>query len=174
MLRSIRNIFTKKSNQSDFELAFEELKAFEFQNINQSIPFFKLLNQLQHSTSKEDADELISVFKSIKYSSNTSSVFNFYFPIVSYILFYKPEYEEQILGILIGPNFANGTTEVADMIQLIQSAQNFKIKENPKYLTPESQYWITNTLPQMIHEVDREIQRCWKELKECPPHHSST
>ena len=43
---------------------------------------------------------------------------------------------------------------------------NYKLRENPKYLTQESQFWIKNILPKMKNEVKREIKLYWKELNE--------
>ena len=81
-------------------------------------------------------------------------------------MYYKPKYEKDILKYLIGPNFANGTTETKEMIQLIIGAMNFKIKENKYYLTKESIEWILHELPKLEIQVNREIQICWKELDE--------
>ena len=42
----------------------------------------------------------------------------------------------------------------------------FKLSENKNYLTQESQNWILNEFPKMEEEVEREVQKCWKELNE--------
>lgn len=86
------------------------------------------------------------------------------------ITFKKPDtrsaFEQAILGRIIGPNFANGIDDVDTMIATIQDAMDFKLKENPLYLTQESQLWIRNTLPTMKAAVKREIDFCWKALEE--------
>ena len=42
----------------------------------------------------------------------------------------------------------------------------FKLTENKNYLTKESKSWILNELPKMEKEVEREVQKCWKEQNE--------
>ena len=127
---------------------------------------YELLGELEFDTSDSHSELLISEFNKIQYQSNTNSFFYFYFPIVTHILYYKPKYEKDILEYLIGPNFANGDTETKDLIPLIKSAMEFKISENKNYLTKESKNWILNELPKMEKEVEREVQKCWKELNE--------
>ncbi len=151
--------------RSEFEKAFSDLKRMG--EINQGAKrTYELLSQLDFNTSEAQSELLISECNKIRYGSNTNSVFYFYFPIVTYILYYKPAYEKDILGYLIGPNFANGTTETEELIPLIQRAMEFKLKENKDYLTRESKDWILNELPKMEKEVEREVQKCWKELNE--------
>lgn len=127
---------------------------------------YELLRKLDFSTSDSQSELLISEFNKIQYQSNTNSFFYFYFPIVTHILHYKPKYLKDILRYLIGPNFANGDTETKDLIPLIKSAMEFKLTENKNYLTKESKDWILNELPKMEKEVEREVQKCWKELEE--------
>ncbi len=127
---------------------------------------YELLRELDFDTSDSQSELLISEFNKIQYQSNTNSFFYFYFPIVTHILHYKPKYEKDILGYLIGPNFANGDTETKDLIPLIKNAMEFKLTENKNYLTKESKSWILNELPKMEKEVEREVQKCWKELNE--------
>ena len=102
----------------------------------------------------------------IQFPSNTNNNFYFYFPIVSHILYYKPEYEKDLLKYLIGPNFANGTSAVDEMIDMIKGAMLFKLKESQFYLTKESQFWVVNELPKLEKEIQREIDICWKELED--------
>lgn len=127
---------------------------------------YELLKELTLETSNVQSDILISELNKIQYASNTNSFFYFYFPIVSHILYYKPEYEKDILKYLIEPNFANGTPKVSEMILLIISAMNFKLNENKNYLTTESQFWITNEFPKLEKQIQREIEECRKELDE--------
>jgi hypothetical protein len=126
----------------------------------------ELLKELTLETSNAQLDILISELNKIQYASNTNSFFYFYFPIVSHILYYKDEYEKDILKYLIDPNFANGISEVNEMILLIISAMDFKLKENKNYLTKESQFWIINEFPKLEKQIQREIEGCWKELDE--------
>ncbi|MCV9929546.1 hypothetical protein OIU83_17930 [Flavobacterium sp. LS1R49] len=136
-------------------------------NITQSAKkTFELLKELNLETTNSQSDVLISEFHKIQYASNTNSYFYFYFPIVSHILYYKPKYEKAILKYLIGPNFANGTSEVDEMIPLITGAMNVKLNENKYYLTKESQFWVINELPKLEKQIQREINICWKELEE--------
>jgi hypothetical protein len=151
--------------KSEFEKAFSDLKRMG--EIEPSAKrTYELLGELEFNTSDSQSEFLISEFNKIQYQSNTNSFFYFYFPIVTHILYYKPKYEKDILEYLIGPNFANGDTETKDLIPLIKSAMEFKISENKNYLTKESKNWILNELPKMEKEVEREVQKCWKELNE--------
>ena len=159
------NIFNKKDNTSEFEIAFSDLKRMG-EIVPSAKKTYELLGNLNFDTNDEDPEELLTEFNKIQYSSNTDSFFYFYFPIVTYILYFKPHYEKEILKYLIGPNFANGTTETSEMIPLIIGAMNFKLKENVNYLTKESKEWITNELPKLEEQVEREIKFCWKELDE--------
>lgn len=125
---------------------------------------YELLKELTLETSNVQSDILISELNKIQYASNTNSFFYFYFPIVSHILYYKPEYEKDILKYLIEPNFADGTSEVHEMISIITETMKFKLNEDKYYLTRESQFWVTNKLPKLEKQVQREIEVCWKEL----------
>ncbi|MFY7669464.1 hypothetical protein ACOSP6_00115 [Tenacibaculum sp. MEBiC06402] len=154
-----------KEIKSEFEKTFSDLK--KMGEIKSSAKkTYELLRELDFNTSDSQSELLISEFNKIQYQSNTNSFFYFYFPIVTHILYYKPKYEKDILGYLIGPNFANGDTETKDLIPLIKSAMEFKLSENKNYLTKESKDWILNELPKMEKEVEREVQKCWKELNE--------
>jgi hypothetical protein len=165
MISWIKNIIKFKSRQkSDFEIAFSSLKDFAKMNVKGAKRTYELLKELDEFSSKDYAEELINELKKINYASNTNSVFYFYFPIVSHILHFKPEYEKDILGIIVGPNFANGDTELDEMIKVIQGAMKYKQKENPKFLTKQGQNWVVNKLPELRNEVQREIQKCLNEL----------
>ena len=154
-----------KEIKSEFEKTFSDLKRMGEIKSNAK-KTYELLRELDFNTSDSQSELLISEFNKIQYQSNTNSFFYFYFPIVTHILHYKPKYEKDILGYLIGPNFANGDTETKDLIPLIKSAMEFKLSENKYYLTKESKDWILNELPRMEKEVEREVQKCWKELNE--------
>ncbi|QXP78671.1 MULTISPECIES: hypothetical protein [Winogradskyella] len=151
--------------KSEFEKAFSDLKIMGEIELSAK-KTYELLCELDFNTSDSQSELLISEFNKIQYQSNTNSFFYFYFPIVTHILYYKPKYEKDILEYLIGPNFANGDTETKDLIPLIKSAMEFKISENKNYVTKESKNWILNKLPKMEKEVEREVQKCWKELNE--------
>lgn len=154
-----------KITNSIFEETFSSLKR-----IGERFPgaktTFELLKELNPETTTSQSDILISEVHKIQYQSNTNSYFYFYFPVVSHILYYKPEYEKDLLKYLIGPNFANGTSAVDEMIDVIKGAMLFKLKENEFYLSKESQLWVENELPKLEKEIQREIDICWKELDE--------
>ncbi|OIV42325.1 hypothetical protein [Flavobacterium johnsoniae] len=155
----------RRESNIEFEEAFSSLKRME--NIVPSAKrTLELLAKLNSETTNSEADVLIDEFHKIQYGSNTNNVFYFYLPIVSHILYYKPQYEKELLKYLVGPNFANGTSETNEMIEIIISAMNYKLSQNQYYLTKESQHWIINELPKLQKEVEREIQVCWKELNE--------
>ena len=161
----ILNWIKNKKNKSEFEKTFSDLKRMG--EIKPSAKrTYELLAQLNFDTSDSQAALLISELKRLRFWSNTNTVFYFYFPIVTHILHYKPKYEKDILDYLIGPNFANGDTETKELIPLIQRAMEFKLSENNDYMTKESKDWVLNELPKMEKEVEREVQKCWKELNE--------
>jgi hypothetical protein len=163
VLKIIDNMHNVKDIVSEFEKAFSDLK-----NLGEVIPSAKktyvLLLNLNSGTSDQELEELLVEIGRIQYASNTNDYFYFYFPIVTYILFYKPNFEKYILKYLVGPNFANGTKESNDMIALIIGSMQLKLEENSNYLTKESKYWIMNELPKLEKQIEREIQVCWKEL----------
>jgi hypothetical protein len=161
----ILNWIKKKDIKSEFEKTFSDLKRMGEIKSNAKRTY-ELLAELDFDTSDSQSELLISEFNNIQYQSNTNSFFYFYFPIVTHILYYKPKYEKEILGYLIAPNFANGDTETKTLIPLIKSAMEFKLSDNKNYLTQESQNWILNELPKLEEEVEREVQKCWKELNE--------
>ena len=51
------------------------------------------------------------------------------------------------------------------MIDLLQRSMKYQLSENKYFLTPESKKWILNELPKIEKEIEREIQLCWKDLK---------
>ncbi len=170
MLGFIKKLFGVRSNEdverSDFELTFSNLKELGESVWPEAGVVYLLLEKLSETSSEEEVNLLITELRKLRYGSNTNSVFHFYFPIVSHILFFKPAYEKDILHYLIGPNFANGDTETKEIISVIQGAMNYKLSENPQNLSKESQSWVNNTLPNMEKEVQREVDICWKELEE--------
>ena len=161
----IFNWLNKKSTNPEFEKTFAALEK-----VGNIIPSakttFELLKTFNAETSHAQSDVLIAEVNKIHFPSNTNNYFYFYLPIVSHILYYKPHYEKDLLKYLIGPNFANGTSEVDEMISMIKGAMEFKLKENEFYLTKESQFWIENELPKLEKEIQREIEVCWKEIEE--------
>lgn len=161
----ILNWLNKKSTNPGFEKTFSALEK-----VGNIIPSakttFELLKTFNSETSDLQSDALITEVNKIQFPSNTNNYFYFYFPIVSYILYYKPHYETDLLRYLIGPNFANGTSETDEMIAMIKGAMEFKLKENEFYLTKESQFWVENELLKLEKEIRREIDLCWKELEE--------
>lgn len=161
----ILNWIKSRKGKREFERTFTKLK--KVGEINSSAKkTYELLAQLDFGTSDDRSDQLISELKNVQFSSNTNAVFYFYFPIVTHILHYKPKYEKELLSYLIGPNFANGDTQTKDLIKIIPGAMRYKLSENKHYLTKASQEWILNEFPKMEKEVEREVQKCWKELEE--------
>lgn len=165
MLRFINPLnFFNTQPKSEFDKAFEVLLRYEKSGLEGSQKIYDLLKLLSNVNDKEAIDELIMALNKVNYSSNTTDWFYFYFPIVSHILYFVPIKQSEILGYLVGPNFANGIDKTDEMIEIIQGAMKFKLKENPNYLTSEGQHWIVNTLPLLKKEVKREIDRCIEEL----------
>ncbi|KQO29751.1 hypothetical protein ASF10_04365 [Flavobacterium sp. Leaf82] len=150
---------------SDFDKTFSALKTMG--NIIPSAKTaFELLKKLNQETTNSESDILVSQVDKIQYQSNTNSYFYFYFPIISHILYYKPQYEKELLKYLISPNFANGTSEINEMISVIKGAMRFKLNENELYSTVQSQFWVENELSKLEKEIQREIDICQKELDE--------
>lgn len=161
MLNWIRN----RKRKAKFEKVFSYLKELGERN-NEAKRTYELLAELNFETPDNQTKLLISELNNIRFASNANTVYYFYFPIVSLILHYKPSYEGDILGHLIGPNFANGSMDTKSMISTIQGSMKFKLSTNKNFLTHESKKWILHHLPKMEKEVEREVQRCWKELEE--------
>ena len=161
----IWNWLNGKDRENRFEIAFTDLKKLGESN-DHAKRTFDLLKDLNDSMKDSVSDILVSELMKIRFASNTYTVFHFYFPLVSHILYYKPQYETRILGLLIGPAFADGVSETEEMIAMMQRAMDYKLSENRNHLTEESKNWIMNELPKMEKEVEREIRICWKELDE--------
>ncbi|MBK8557466.1 MAG: hypothetical protein IPL65_17695 [Lewinellaceae bacterium] len=137
--------------------------------MNPSIPgkrIYQLLEELRASSSREFTDELIRLIRGIRYASNTNEVFQFYFPIVCHILYFKPEHEKDLIGYIIGPSFANGTTSAAEMMDLIPDAMRYIQKSDPNFMTQEGQHWVENTWPTLKNAVEQEIMALWKDLED--------
>lgn len=155
----------KPTTNSDFDKTFSALKRMG--NIIPSVKtVLELLKKLNQETTNSESDILVSQVDKIQYQSNTNSYFYFYFPIISHILYYKPQYEKELLKYLISPNFANGTSEINEMISVIKGAMRYKLNENELYSTLESQFWVENELSKLEKEIQREIDICQKELDE--------
>lgn len=154
--------FSKRN--SDFESSFFYLKNLGGSIQQQGDKVYELLRELSKNSSDDFSETLVSEFYKLRFTSNTNEVFFFYFPIVSHILYFKPACEKEILRYLVGPIFANGTEDGSGVIHVIEGSMNFKLKENPNYLTKESQQWVKHTLPTMITEVQREVDIHSKEL----------
>ncbi|MCM0665606.1 hypothetical protein [Flavobacterium tyrosinilyticum] len=167
MKKIIRTLISSFGNNdsTNFEKTFTYLEEVG-KILPQSKICFDLLKKLNFQTTDSESDSLITALHKTQYPSNPTDHFYFFFPIVSHILYYKPLYEKEILKYLIGPNFANGTSEVEEMIDVINGAMKYKLNENQNYLSKESQDWITNELPKLKNEVQREIDICWKELED--------
>lgn len=155
------NIFKYKS---EFDKTFEILLRYEKSGLEGSKRLYNLLKLLNNENDNELIDELIMTLNKISFTSNTNDWFYFYFPIVSHILYFVPNKQSEILGYLVGPNFANGIDKTDKMVEIIQGAMKFKLKENQNYLTSEGKQWIANTLPLLSNEVKREINKCIEEL----------
>jgi len=161
----ILNWFRKTGEKSEFEKAFSDLKNLERIDSNAEI-VYDLLKELNSETTEYKSRILVDELNKIEFHSNTNDYFYFYFPIVSHILFFKPHYEKQLLKYLIEPNFANGSTNTKELLELIPDAMKYKLSQDKSYLTTESIQWISEKFPKMENEVEREVQKCWKELNE--------
>ncbi|OMQ12835.1 hypothetical protein BXU01_06285 [[Flexibacter] sp. ATCC 35103] len=161
----IKRLKLKPTTNSDFEKIFSNLAKMG-NTIQSAKNTFELLRELNPETTDLQCDILVSEIHKIQYQSNTNSYFYFYFPIISHILYCKPQYEKELLKYLISPNFANGTSQVNEMILIIKEAIKFKLNENEFYLTRESQFWVEDELYKLEKEIQREIDICQKELDE--------
>lgn len=167
MKKKLQRLFTpyRKNEPTRFEKTFSYLEE-----VGKILPHskicFDLLKKLDFQTTDLETDVLVATLHKIEFASNTNSYFYFYFPLVSHILHYKPQTEKEILKYLIQPNFANGTSEVSEMIDMITGAMKYKLNENEYHLSKESQGWVANALPKLESQIKREIDICWKELDE--------
>jgi hypothetical protein len=164
-MKIIDNPFNGDENQAAFENAFADLKSLAGK-LPGAENTYQLLKILNFNTSEEDAEKLVTELNRVQYASNTTRFFFFYFPIVSHILYYKPELEKVLLKFIVGPKFADGITETDEMIAILVRTINLKLEESNTYLTKEGKVWMINELPKLEREVEREIQICWKELND--------
>lgn len=125
---------------------------------------YELLQTLRAESPTELTHELAAAFLNIRYSSNTDGVFRFALPIVSHILYFKPEMTPQLLKSIVGPVFANGETSVDGLIRYVQNAMEYQLQQHPNFLTPESQHWIKHTLPDLRAAIQQAIDDCWQEI----------
>lgn len=121
----------------------------------------ELLEQLHATSSDAETEILLTELHRIQYRSNAMSVFQFYLPLVSHLLYYKPACENEVLKYLIGPLFALGVSETDDFITVIQSEA-----KNTDHLSPESRSWVNHALPGLKEAIGREIEICEWELEE--------
>lgn len=169
MLSFIKRLFGISSKKNaDFDLAFSYVKNFNGELGQQAQVVVDLLSKLSKRSSEEFTKRLLSELQNLRIASNTNSVFFFYSPFVSHILYYKPTYASDLLHHLVGPIFANGNgdEQSMDMIRKIQNSMDYKLKENPNFLTKEGQYWVEHILPTLDQEIQKEIDICVKELEE--------
>lgn len=127
---------------------------------------FDLLMSLDSRTPDSRVDLLVSELRSIGFHSNTNTVFEFYFPLVAHILYYKPKREKDLLSYIVGPSFANGITEAKESMAFMKRAMDYQLSLNEHFLTPEGQKWVNKQLPKMRAEFKREVQLCLKELED--------
>lgn len=169
MFSFLKKLFGSRSRKNaDFELTFSYFTKFNGEVGQQAQVVSQLLSKLSKNSSEEFTKRLLGELGKLRIASNTNSVFFFYFPIVSHILYFKPECGGTLLHHLVGPIFANGDgdEETPDMIRKIQNSMNFKLKENPNFLTKEGQLWVKDILPTMVDDIQNEIDVCKKELDE--------
>ena len=163
ILKIIDWLFRKKQ-MTDIDKTFGGLLRWKHEK--DRCLLFEQLKALNENTTLAESELLIANLKAVQFSSNTNSVFEFNFPKVCHILYFKPEYENQILSLIVGPSFANAIIETNEMIAFFQSVMTHCLAQNKYFLTPEGQSWIVNELPNMEIQIEREIQSCWKELED--------
>ena len=169
MIQWIKQIFKGKApTESDFELVFSHLRDLAERDFDGAKRTYELLRNLNSESAENETEELIHEFKRVRFASNANSVFHFYFPIISHLLFHKLAYEKEVLGRIIGPIFAMEQPDAEGMIKVVQGSMKYQMKENPHYLTKEGQSWVINQLPEMKVAVQREIDILWEELGEEP------
>lgn len=165
MLNWIKSILNDKSDvKQNLMKTFCGLRDLQNNGQPNTKRTYDLLVQLNHSTPNEIFDELVRGIMEIRYASNTNGFFYFFFPIVSHVLYFRPEYESKLLRHLIGPIFANGVSEVQGMMNIITGTMNCMLSSNPVYLTTEGKSWVKENLPNLHQEIKREIELCIKEL----------
>lgn len=166
MLKPARHFFSKIfRRQTAFEKTFSGLNyVAKYGRDTNAQKTYELLKTLHAESTTALAQELTAAFLNIRYSSNTDGVFKFALPIVSHILYFKPEMTPQLLTSIVGPVFANGETSVDRLIQFIQGAMDFQLQQHPNFLTPESQHWIRYTLPELRAAIQQAIDDCRQEI----------
>jgi len=151
----------EKFMDSEFEKTFSALLDLAKSNRDAAAEHsYRLIQSLNFDTSQEDSDTLAEEINKIRYASNTTGFFIFFFPIVAHVLYFKPKLESKILFQIIGPNFANGVDDPLKMIKLMQSAMNNMLAKNKNYMSDEAAKWVLESLPNMKNEIKREIEKC--------------
>lgn len=156
-------------SEKKFKLTFQSFSkenSFPKKPYYYDLKVYNLLYYLNFSSSENETRDLITTIKGISFNSNCNSVFEFFLPIVSHTLYYKPQYSSEILGLLIGPLFALGLYKEVDFIEAIKGNMDFNLKEKPHYLTEEGMNWVNQILPKLKNEINVEIDNCIKELSE--------
>lgn len=154
-----------KSEARSFKKTFKHLKSIG-SNDQHAKNVYELMESLQCNTSEEETKSLIHSVNKIRYASNTNGYFEFFYPIVVHILYYKPSYSAQILHQIVGSSFANGLSDSQEMIEVMTRGMNVRLDRNKNYFTKEGQEWVNNTLQNLHSEIDYEIEKCQKELEE--------
>lgn len=147
----------------DFTRTFKNLKAVGKRD-NNAEQTYKILQKLDFETPNREIEELVNSVNQIHYPTNTNGYFEFFFPIISHILYYKPHTISKIINQIVGPNFANGISDSKTMIETIQSAMNIYSKDNKYYVTKEGKEWTENELDKYEKEITQEINKCQQEL----------
>ena len=166
MFKPARHFFSKIfRRQTAFEKTFSGLSyVAKYGRDASALKTYELLKTLHAGSPTELTHELTAAFLNIRYSSNTDGVFRFNLPIVSHILYFKPEMTSQLLKSIVGPVFANGETSVDGLIRYVQNAMEYQLQQHPNFLTPESQHWIKHTLPDLRASIQQAVDDCRKEV----------
>lgn len=101
----------------------------------------------------------------LNYFSNCNSVFEFYLPIVSHVLFYNAGLTDDLLPYLVKPLFALGPEE-EDIIGLIKGNASYHRQRNPDYLTSQGYEWVEVILPTQTAGIRKQVEICLKESDE--------
>jgi hypothetical protein len=157
----LKSLFLGKEPSSEFEKTFPK---YPFWSTAEK-ELYQMLKELDESSNSEFAEQLVEKVNSLHYASNIEGYYQHFFPIVSHILYYNPEFEDKLLHHLIGPIFAGGTTNESEIMEMIIISKDFRLKENPHFLSKEGIAWIENTLPTMNAAIKREVKKCWKALE---------
>lgn len=157
----LKKWFKTKDGRSDFAKTFPK---YPFYTADEKA-FYLMLENLDQSTSLVDTQLLIDTLNSIPYSSNVSTYYEHFFPIVSHILYFKPEEEEKLLVHLVSPIFSMGHNKPSEIMKEIIGSKDFQLQKNLHFLTKEGMAWVENTLPNLLTSIQREVEKCWKELE---------